>query len=175
MSSVIVTFGSHWSIKGSPLWAIYVPGFCSALCFSILAVHLKIQIEMSWSDGEECCVRQFWELYPGLLWREARSGFFGENLSPVFIDILCVIKKLCEENQVLFCSALQGRFPPPQTWWVKTPSEKPRIGIKLSIWSSVWDEEIPICFSFSCTAVSMAVLGCWWFHFQLQYFFMVPI
>lgn len=71
---------------------------------------------------------------------------------------------------VVFWALQQGWFSPPQAWWVKTSSAESRMGINLNIWSSVWAEEISIGFSFSCTAVSMDVFGCWWLHFQLQYF-----
>lgn len=67
---------------------------------------------------------------------------------------------------LFFCPLQQGRFSPPQAWWVKTSSAEPRMRIKLNTWTSVWAEEIPIGFSFSCTALSTAVFGCWWLHFH---------
>lgn len=125
---------------------------------------------------DECYLWQFWELYLGLHRTEASIGSFGEDLNPVFVDILRLIKQLHVENKARHsCFAVptnKADFPHHGLGDPKFHQQNPgwELGSVATIWISGWAEEIPIGFSCSCIAEAMAVSGCWCFQFQLQYF-----
>lgn len=131
---------------------------------------------MSVPHANECCLRQFWESYLGIYRIEASSGCFGENSNPVFIDIFCLTKQLYVENKAM-CSSFavpsnKADFPHHGSGDPKLHQQNLgwELGSIATIWTSDWAEEIPIGFSCSCTAEATTVFGCWFLHFQLQYF-----